>query len=128
MKIGDSVLFFHNVKEFKDSNNNALIAPATVTKAWIGNALNLNVLLDNWSSPQSPVRGSVNHAESLKQALNGTPFWATREEAEAWGLDLTNHYKLKEAFDAEMATTDEKKEEQAPESNEEIPDNSNDQS
>lgn len=93
MKVGQSVVYFFPASE-KDKNNYSQIAPALVNRVWgqggnPSDTLNLTVIPDN-----SPVqsRSSVLRATSLKQAAEGSR-WASHEDCESWGLDLSQGYE-----------------------------------
>lgn len=85
-KVGDQVIYFVDHLG-RDSNNTLAYCPALVT-AKFGDTANLLVFRDQQTTKL--VMSSVHRAPSLAAAIYTGMYWMTREEAEAYGINLSD--------------------------------------
>jgi hypothetical protein len=91
MKAAQIVIYFLLSSE-KSLNNQSQIVPAIVNRVWSEQTLNLTLLPDG-GLPLS--RTSAHRATNADDAISGGK-WATVEEVEAWGIDLSSGYAIDE--------------------------------
>ncbi len=87
MKVSDLIIFFFPESE-KEYNNHSQIAPAIVNRTWSEDTINLSVLTDGGAISS---KSSCRRATCLKEAKEGNR-WATVEQAESMGIDLSDPY------------------------------------
>lgn len=88
---------FHEME--KGNNNQSKLAPAIIVgRPWSETTVNILICADG---PAAQTRSSVLRATSLADFANGNK-WATKEQCEEWGIDLSDAYQ---DFEAQIPTT-----------------------
>jgi hypothetical protein len=88
--ISGLLIYFLFTEAEKGNNNQSRLAPAVIVgRPWSDHCVNVLILCDG---PASQTRSSVQRATSIEDFSNGNK-WATKEQCEAWGIDLSDSYQ-----------------------------------